>query len=474
MNSIQKRVCTGALLVFGVLFTSPAAQAQQQRVTFVHGIRSDGATWNLMKPTLDFELWIASQNPTLGSHLEFATQATNLHASLPPLGDAISISHSNGGIVSRVYATTNPAPRINRHISINTAHLGAPLAANVLNNSVTTWAVWLGRSIADPFDYYYQADGSFHQLHWLWAPTAQYLLGTLGFIDSKLGWLGFVSGPFLGDWLGYPPPVLAQMPPSAIQAMGLNSTASLATEAQKITQRISISNQLDVNTQPYSALWPSGAGFMQSTADLLRAFAIDRGNYYINHPNYQLRAGAVYWFALADDLNYVPRNWSVMNGSWVQDYPNGNWDAYANDGIVPSTQSGYPGGTRADMIGSQFGSIGHVEETSSPAVIARVRGILVGTMGVSPKPPAFSVIILGESVVEQGATCNYSPSVTNGTPPFTYQWYVNSSLMGTSQLFSYTFNAPATSIDLVVTDALNATASANKLVHTDPFGQGCF
>jgi hypothetical protein len=148
--------------------------------------------------------------------------------------------------------------------------------------------------------------------------------------------------------------------------------------------------------------------------------------------------------------------------------------ATTNDGVVPWASSAYPGGTVLTLSEAQFGSLPHTKQTDSPTIAAEVALRLLNDMNVQARPPVFSVSISGAAVVPSGQTCNYAPSITNGVGPFTYEWYLNNSLIGTSQYLGVAFSDPGSYLSLVVRDATNAVASAGLQITTDLFSSGCF
>lgn len=141
-SMIALRLITCAFIVMPM-----ASNAQEQSAAFVHGLQSNGETWDVMRPALNQELWMLGIAPSLKSYRTYGEQADNLHTALGSRTNAISISHSNGGVVTRRYLTHHSAPRINRHLSIGSPHYGAPLAANALNGNTHAGLLMDGNAV---------------------------------------------------------------------------------------------------------------------------------------------------------------------------------------------------------------------------------------------------------------------------------------------------------------------------------------
>lgn len=128
------------------------AQPADRPVAFVHGISSDGGTWATMAPYLASVYRIRTAQPSLPSsgHAAFESQAVALKSGLQ--GDTtqvILVAHSNGGIVSRL-ARKNGLD-VQSITTMGSTHLGAPLAANVLNGKVGAWGGQLIFKLTDAF-----------------------------------------------------------------------------------------------------------------------------------------------------------------------------------------------------------------------------------------------------------------------------------------------------------------------------------
>ena len=258
--------------------------------------------------------------------------------------------------------------------------------------------------------------------------------------------------------------------------MAQNDPSALSAEALQTRVRLSLSSELNLNIQPYALFWQNPSTIRSWTL-AMTAFALNQYDYYSWHPDPYLRGHAWEWLILAQELAFVPASWAGMIGSFESTQVVGGqvfFVATANDGVVPWTSSSYPGGIPVTLPESQYGNLPHTSQTDNPTITAEVSLRLRSFMNVVLRPPVFSASISGAAVVPPGQTCNYAPSVLNGVGPFSYEWYSNNTLVGTSQFLSLSVNDPGVFLSLVVRDATNAVASAGLQLTTDLFSSGCF
>lgn len=461
-------------------FTPWNSHAQEQPVVFVHGLVSSGQTWSSMQSALESQLMISGLSPTLGWHYSYGTQADNLHAALAGLSDVIAVTHSNGGVLTRRYLTHNSAPRINRHVSINSPHYGAPLAANALNGNVVNWGVALYNSLAEPFGFYNEFDLTFPYVHPAAIAAASGVVENLGWIDYAIATLGYASPYWAQVLYGLVPSVLPQMVPGSSFLQEQLTQSALQTEAQRASVRASISTELSGSGQPYTLLWTDPT-VMEATVYGLIAFAIARYAEYHNHSDPYLQANAYLWLEMADELAMVPIVWNYQIGALISYNPiTYQYSAYRNDGIVPWPTSEYPGGTDIiRMLSALFGDLRHTAQTGSPIVTSAVSDVLRQRMGVSLRVPgggggSFIASISGASVVPSGSVCNYYGGSTNGVAPFAYEWYADGLLVGTSESVSVYIAAPGVALSLVVRDAANDMATSLLNITTDAGASVCY
>ncbi len=468
---IRRQDLASVALSGAVVFMPLAAHTQDQSAVFVHGLTSDGSAWTTIRPYIEAELQVTGNAPTLGWPQSYVVQAANLHSTLQGLSNVIAVAHSNGGVVTRRYLTSNSAPRVNRHVSINSPHHGATLAKSALNGELAGFAYDLYSAITDPFVVYYYLDLDFGYRYFTIANTVDFLAGALGTIHGDAGLWGYASAFLAQQIFGFVPTVLSEMEPGNILLGGQLTTGALQDEAMRTSHRFSISNELDLLLQPYSIFWEN-SGAMQALVVSLIGFALAEYDYYSFHPDYELRMNAWLWQRLAERLYTMPIRWTQLNGAYLS--PS---NAYKNDGVVPWSSSRYPGGTWFDMHRDLYGEAAHTRQTSSLVIAGVVKQILNVNMGVPIRgapPPTFTASISGAAVVPPGSQCNYSAAVSAGTPPYTFKWYVDQYLVGESSLLARSFTASQSELTLVVTDATTATASASMWVSTDPYSSGCF
>jgi hypothetical protein len=85
-------------------------------------------------------------------------------------------------------------------------------------------------------------------------------------------------------------------------------------------------------------------------------------------------------------------------------------------------------------------------------------------------PPPLSVYISGSSQAQPNQYCSYYGSASGGTPPYTYQWYVNGAPYGGGQWLWYSNFGWDYDVDLVVTDAAGTVRGSWLHVWVDPYG----
>lgn len=119
-----------------ILFITFSTLVLAQEVVLVHGLNNNGTIFNGTKVEQAVNLSFSNPfilKPSMGGNLPANTQSNNLKNALTyyNFNDALSISYSMGGIVTRNYIKSNNANnRLNGHISIGAPHRGAKLANN--------------------------------------------------------------------------------------------------------------------------------------------------------------------------------------------------------------------------------------------------------------------------------------------------------------------------------------------------------
>lgn len=116
-----------------------------------------------------------------------------------------------------------------------------------------------------------------------------------------------------------------------------------------------------------------------------------------------------------------------------------------------------------------YGQVNTIQMVNQGAWVQSATGISptivlqnVKVQAVSPPPLGASISSSFEAQPNQ--TCTAYANVGGGTPPYSYQWYVNGAAWGNFTQLSYTNFGYDYYLDLVVTDAAGAVASAYQYV----------
>jgi len=119
-------------MLLGVLATVSAGQARAQApLVFVHGLNSGQTTWGTFPTDVQSAVPVIGRAANLSSFAYYDDQTVQLRNSLPslfnqgPLGNLIAVGHSNGGMIGRGLAKSQPVQGL---ITIGTPHRGALLA----------------------------------------------------------------------------------------------------------------------------------------------------------------------------------------------------------------------------------------------------------------------------------------------------------------------------------------------------------
>lgn len=448
-------LCAAALAA--TAFSSAAAQ---RPLVMVHGLASNSSTWDAAVQRLqtDFGSNIAITRPNLPSLTQFENQADSLIGATSPVGsNAISIAHSNGGIVSRTASLYGRA--WSGVITVGTPHVGAALAANALNGALFDEGANLATATASPFEVY----SHFYPDEWAWQ-VAYYLGYGVWSVGAALPGAGAALGYIAGN------SVLPEMVPGSAFFTGtLNSTTNLARESSVIPQRIGI--QVTVHDSYGLFFHAIGMSNYQNYANGIYAAAAAyyfAGDYYNNYDDYSdpyyydKQANAYLWYDGGDALYYFDQNWcSLVNA--VNPY----YQCVANDGIVPYTAQAYPGGTHAvGVVGPS-----HVEETSDAGVIVQIENQLNSTFGVpmagsTGTSNAFPVSISGPTLVSGCTGATWTATPNGGTAPYTYSWSVENGTYdtGTSNQLYYTNSGvnPSIFIKVTATDAAGLSGASSS------------
>lgn len=318
-------------LVCAIVPFVPAANAQDRQVVFVHGLNSNGGTWESAAERLKQYLAIAPERPSL-SGSSYEDQANSLNAQLWWLrGDAIAVGHSNGGIVSRHWSALHGVGAI---VTLSTPHRGAPVFAHV--------ADWVNFNMM-AFDFIGGISASFGASYddswWVYAAIQGVIsLSTQGAQDAILQMASTVG---FQHWL----PIFPQMVPGSSYLSALNASGNLGREAGAVATRVGIVNvaQNFYRGGVFRAIWPEYgdaiADSLHASAALLDYYALQL--YGSPHPRDWQRAGKIsnlaWWLWVHEDI-------------WCRTVSDPSPGAYSsagycneNDTLVPTWSQVYPG-----------------------------------------------------------------------------------------------------------------------------------
>ncbi len=264
-------------------------------------------------------------------------------------------------------------------------------------------------------------------------------------------------------------PVIPEMFPGSAFHQSNNSSASLITEASRSPIRIGISTHLPANDQPFSLL-VSNPSFAFTTLAVLHSYALDYYYYYSNHWNPLFRLNAYLWANLANQVNIgvFQANWFYLQGSLTQ-LQTGELAVKTNDGVVTWESSTYPGGESQFLASSLFGVVAHSEQQLNSNLRNRVRSILQDRFGVQNKPPTSPpppnpVIINGATQVPIGASCLYVAGANQGTSPYTFEWYLDGTFVGTGESMLLSFGSSPAFVSVTAYDVNGLVGSGGLQV----------
>ena len=465
-------LCVATTLIALALMTAPGAvHAQDDTVVFVHGLKSNGGTWDSVAPRLQNQLQLRALRPTLGWYLSYADQVGELDAYMAFRGvtGAGAVTHSNGGVVVREYLRTHAsAPRINRHVTVATPHHGARLAYSALTGAVTRWGDSLFKKIRAPVDFYVNEDPNFD------------LLGAGSLVRSAAGTLSYMFG-IIGEFvaeLGYfppgfsPVPVMAQLQPGSSTFNTLNGSAAISSEAASTLARVSISTRTDPRRIPF-ALFSKDWRKLETT----RQWAMTAANilflHYQNHPDVWLRSRAHLWLDMYWALFDINAQWQLLIGALA--VQGGFITFLGNDGVVTGLSSEYPNYTRNIVITED---INHNQQTRSARVGAELRTVLTQDFAIQPRQGSstgpITVTIAGPTTIKPTSPCSWQASASGGFPPYSYLWVRSGQPVGTGTVYTAGMDGfTSFTLLLEVRDGYDQFAWKQILVNSSPGAAEC-
>lgn len=91
-----------------------------------------------------------------------------------------------------------------------------------------------------------------------------------------------------------------------------------------------------------------------------------------------------------------------------------------------------------------------------------------------PPPSPTAEITWGPNEVRPNVTCSWEGTASGGTPPYTFEWHVNSVYAGSGTYFEYTNSGSTFTLKLTVRDAANGYGSTSRTVIVSSSAPACF
>jgi hypothetical protein len=135
----------------------------------------------------------------------------------------------------------------------------------------------------------------------------------------------------------------------------------------------------------------------------------------------------------------------------------------------------WDGGSGAQFLGVHWGHVWNDFEYY--AVYSSDNRIFLdlGTLTVTPPPPPppYGVGISGNSYPPANSYQTYSASVTSGSAPFTYQWYIDGYPVSNDSYYEVYVDTSPFTLSVTVTDATGAQTGSSLWVEPYTGGAGC-
>lgn len=465
MNNLA---CKGICLLLNVVFLAARpAVAQDRPVIFQHGVVSDGTTWNTMAQEIQRRLHVIPLQPSLNWKAREQDQAFDLsifvdgHSATAGNARFPVVGHSNGGIVSREYR--RQGGRIDGLLTLNTPHLGAPIATNFLNGNVVATGRELFDAVALPWWYYTQNSDN-------WIPlVVNTYIEMMGDFLYNLDVHACAVGMCWAAANVAVPVVVQLSPVFDTYIEGLNSSENLNAEAAMFANR---RGAFWSSAHPYGVYFnlltanPSGYNYAREVMIVGYSEAFQ---YYRDHPDPFWAAGAWYWADGAVAMINIDMRWQELIGALryyqMQYDPNsGVWQWYMevieNDGFILRTSAAYP---NVDNFPLGDGIV-HTAVTRHPNSTDAVDQWLRSAFNVPARLPPLNVTIDGPGSVVPGTTAQFT-AYSDGDAPHAYVWSVNGTPVqsGSSNMLTWQIHDNLT-IGVSVSDGRGATGTASKQV----------
>jgi pimeloyl-ACP methyl ester carboxylesterase len=461
------------LLAFVAVLASSSVADAQRPVVWVHGIASNGGTWQGTPGWMSQYRHITSQTPSLSSFTFYQSQASEMLSMVGPMpSDMVAIGHSNGGIVSRMAAREHAMRGV---VTIGTPHHGALLTTNSLDGDTREWAFNWAYAIVRPlvqYSLYWILDD---WCSWWCEPFYQTFANIYDGIVYTLEQLNFIAAPPLRGTT-----VLGQMEPGSSFRDTLNGGSALSAESANLPERWAIRSEADPNlVSLFVGIFPDNASHFTNKVYIAFGAYTALYEYYSqftgdDDPDYWAKqANAWMWAEGATALFNTDRAWCTLIGGF-----NESGGYCSSDGIVPLESQTWPG---ANNIRTVWGGPGHMRETTNPGVqLFLLEALRAPGFGISDPPPPEqspyppSPQINGPYEARPYGSCNWNASVSNGTPPYTFTWRADGQHIGSDESVGYSNPGYTFMLQVTVVDAVGREGSAAIYVNVDWNANDCW
>jgi hypothetical protein len=381
--TISIRFGTAALAVLvtaNSLLAQNPAEAFRRPLVMAHGIRSEKETWNVASDALRLALPVAVLRETTIWTSPVSAQATDLEQRLL-LGlpdSTLAIAHSGGGLVMRQAAFDN-AP-MNGLLTIGSPNSGTPASIAVITGAMGQLG---GRLTFDATGFYqtwtydpYDFDHSiFEYFYWLSVANVGEQIGT-AVTNLLLQVMGF--NPAYQVWSDYLPDGLYQQ--------AINSTASLAMQAQNVPARGFVQTAILDPDLALLRLSASESGAADDRAVLYvgaisaAVASIVIATEYCTYPNFSSKCiSAGFMGALSYDLGTLLQQYCSLAQTLDEPY---TADCQPSDGLIPfDRQQWGPDGYATPYY---VPGVSHTEQTKNGAVINAMKQFVQVQGSTSP------------------------------------------------------------------------------------------
>lgn len=459
-------------LLFLFLLPCMSLYAQSETVSFIHGFGSTSSVWNTMNSDLSQDYSFNSYNVSYNTAQSIGTSASSVYI---PNG-SVAVAHSQGGLLAREYLRRTSTSNLDALITVGTPNLGAPIINGAqAGNLQTMLGYWIDDLAAGP----------------------SFVIGSQAsaYVNGVLNALKIIGSNALDDYiddLTASATSITQMKPGSSFLNTLNSSPSstlptaryaiFGSETQTMNNHIRLADSFRRNSVAGNPI-ESGTGvdihgkvktvylIAANTARAIASYYFwlytdsdtfdpNRLYYYDRYTYYSAASDAFAWGWLSLELIQHIEWESYMVGSNL-----GNGTLIESDAFIPADyQAPSFFGQLGDRILRSEGA-NHVELTAHESTRNRLAEIFEKNDVQIPEvqPPSLpNVTISGSTGMMQGQSSTFTANASDGTPPYSYQWYYKhendsnwSFISGaTGSSYNHTAGAPnGEYLKVVVTDS---------------------